>query len=90
MVVPKDRLEDFELSEAQLQQFSVAGHSKDKTYNGKFLYDGRNLTLCSSSEDVIFTITIKPEVRAKLGSTEDLEKKYKKLRKQGKSNGITV
>lgn len=76
MKVPSVAIKEFQLDpvvEAEMLQLAVN--------NKRLEYDTRNLSVIASDGTLLYTVTIKPEIRKAFGCSMEQEKRYQKLGK---------
>ena len=76
MKVPSVAIKEFQLDpvvEAEMLRLSVN--------NKRLEYDTRNLSVIASDGTLLYTVTIKPEIRKTFGCSMEQEKRYRKLGK---------
>lgn len=76
MRVPITAIKEFQLnSEVEAEMLRLAVNNK------RLEYDTRNLSVITSDGTILYTVTVKPEIRKTFGCSMEQEKRYKKLGK---------
>lgn len=76
MRVPITAIKEFQLnSEVEAEMLRLAVDNK------RLEYDTRNLSVITSDGTILYTVTVKPEIRKTFGCSMEQEQRYKKLGK---------
>lgn len=76
MRVPITAIKEFQLnSEVEAEMLRLAVNNK------RLEYDTRNLSVITSDGTILYTVTVKPEIRKTFGCSMEQEQRYKKLGK---------